>query len=54
VERKSALKEIIINVIPVESFYGFMNSRGKMGGQNKFPRVMKESQYSEWKSFLNK
>ena len=54
VERKSALKNIIINEIPLNKFYDFMSSKGKMGGQNKFPRVMNANQYSEWKSFLNK
>jgi hypothetical protein len=54
VERKSALKNIFVNAIPVNKFYEFMNSKGKMGGQNKFPRVMNKQQYDEWKSFLNK
>ena len=54
VERQSALKDIFIHAIPVETFYDFLKMKGKMGGQNKFPRVMKPSQYEEWKSFLKK
>jgi hypothetical protein len=54
VERKSALKEVIVHSVPVSRFYEFMSSKGKMGGQNKFPRVMKQAQLSEWKNFLNK
>lgn len=54
VERQSALKDIIVHALPVEKFYDFMNSKGRMGGQNKFPRVMKASQYEEWKSFISK
>ena len=54
VERKAALKNIFVHSIPVSKFYDFMNSKGKMGGQNKFPRVMNSEQYEEWKSFINK
>jgi hypothetical protein len=53
VERKSALKNVFVRDIPVENFYGFMSRKGKMGGQNKFPRVLKKSQYEEWKTFLS-
>ncbi len=54
IERKSALKDIFVHALPVNKFYEFMESKGKMGGQNKFPRVMRSQQYGEWKSFLNK
>ncbi len=54
VERKSALKKITVRSLPVERFYQFMNSKGKMGGQNKFPRVMKKAQYDDWQSFINR
>ena len=53
VERTSALKEVFVQILPVETFYSFMSSQGKMGGQNKFPRVMKTSQLEEWKTFLS-
>ncbi len=52
VERGSALKDIFVKMVPVEKFYGFMNSKGKLGGQNKFPRVLKNAQLEEWKSYL--
>lgn len=53
-ERQHALKGFIVEQIPVEKFYGFMESIGKMGGQNKFPRVIRNSQYESWKEFLKK
>ena len=53
VERKSALKNIFVEFIHPERFYEFMEQKGKMGGQNKFPRVMKQSQHEEWKTFLH-
>ena len=53
VERGSALKDIRLELIPVERFYDFMTVKGKMGGQNKFPRVMKSSQLKEWQDFLH-
>ncbi|MBP6334828.1 MAG: GH3 auxin-responsive promoter family protein [Bacteroidia bacterium] len=52
VERGSALKDIFVKTVPVEKFYGYMNSKGKLGGQNKFPRVLKSSQLEEWKLYL--
>ena len=54
VERKSALKNIFVTAVPVTRFYEFMTTKGKMGGQNKFPRVMNTIQYEEWKSFINR
>lgn len=53
VERISALRDVLITCVPTERFYEFMTSKGKMGGQNKFPRVMKQTQAEEWKNFLS-
>jgi len=52
VERIAALKDILIEVLPVKVFYDWMRLNGKEGGQNKFPRVMKNSQLSDWEKFL--
>lgn len=52
VERSAALKEIFVEVLPLHKFYDWMESKGKVGGQNKFPRVMKNVQLEEWKSFI--
>jgi glycosyltransferase involved in cell wall biosynthesis len=52
VERSAALKEVFVDVLPVKTFYSWMESKGKVGGQNKFPRVMKKTQLEEWKTFL--
>lgn len=52
VERRHALKEITVTVLPAATFYEWMKSKGKMGGQNKFPRVLKKNLISEWESFL--
>jgi GH3 auxin-responsive promoter len=54
VERSAALKEVVVDVYPVSTFYHWMETKGKIGGQNKFPRVMKNSQLDEWKAFLAK
>jgi hypothetical protein len=51
VERSAALKEVHVKVLPTAVFYQWMELKGKIGGQNKFPRVMKKAQYAEWKSF---
>jgi len=52
VERGSALKEIRVNVLPTSSFYQWMESQGKVGSQNKFPRVLKKEKAQLWKAFL--
>ncbi len=52
-ERISALKDVFIQSVPSEMFYEFMLKKGRMGGQNKFPRVMKSSKAEEWKTFLS-
>ncbi|ODS81038.1 MAG: GH3 auxin-responsive promoter [Cytophagaceae bacterium SCN 52-12] len=52
VERKHALNEITVTPLPVKAFYGWMESRGKMGGQNKFARVLKNKQVEEWEEYL--
>jgi hypothetical protein len=52
VERSAALKDIFVDVLPVKTFYDWMESKGKVGGQNKFPRVMKNAQLDDWKKFL--
>ncbi len=53
VERSAALKEIFVDVLPTKKFYEWMESKGKVGGQNKFPRVMKNAQLDEWRRFVN-
>lgn len=52
VERTAALREVVVDVLPVEKFYGWMKTKGKQGGQNKFPRVMNKIQLDDWQKFL--
>ncbi len=52
VERKSALKEVFVEVVPTSWFYKWMEQKGKIGAQNKFPRVMKKQLHDEWENFL--
>ena len=51
-ERDSALKEIFLDVLPEEKFMKFMELKGKIGSQHKFPRVMKGKMLDEWERFL--
>lgn len=51
-ERKSALKEIFLDVLPHERFMEFMRMKGKIGGQHKFPRVLKGRMLEDWNKFL--
>lgn len=52
VERGSALKEVYLDVLPESKFMEFMQQKGKIGGQHKFPRVMKGRMFEEWMRFL--
>ena len=50
--RKHTLEKPLVTVIPSAYFLNFLAKKGKLGGQNKFPRVMKLNQLEEWKAFL--
>jgi hypothetical protein len=52
-ERESALKEVFLEILPEERFLKFMELKGKVGSQNKFPRVMKGKILEEWYKFLD-
>ena len=51
-ERDSALKEIFLEQLPEEKFMKFMELKGKLGSQHKFPRVMKGKMLADWNRFL--
>jgi hypothetical protein len=52
VERTSALKEVFLEKLPEETFMKFMEHKGKIGSQHKFPRVMKGKMLQDWNEFL--
>lgn len=52
VERTSALKDVFLQKLPEEAFLKFMASKGKLGSQHKFPRVMKGKMLQDWNEFL--
>jgi hypothetical protein len=53
VERKSALKDVLLDVLKEDQFMEFMKSKGKIGGQHKFPRVLRGRMLEDWKKFLS-
>lgn len=52
VERRAALKEIFVEILPSKAFYDWMKKKGKEGGQHKFPRVI-GNLYDEWSEFTS-
>jgi hypothetical protein len=52
VERNNALKEVMVTVLPEEQFLQFMQLKSKVGGQHKFPRVLKGAILEDWQGFL--
>lgn len=51
--RKASLNTPTLQCVKTNLFYKYMEKMGKLGSQNKFPRVMNEYQASEWKRFLS-
>ena len=54
VERIAAIRDVKVEVIPLQLFYDYMKLLGKEGGQNKFPRVIKNEKHTQWEEFLEK
>ena len=54
VERRHALKNVFLDVLPTQTFYDWMRSEGREGGQSKFPRVLKKERLAGWLRFLGK
>lgn len=52
-ERKeNALKAVFTHLIPSDLFYQWQEAEGKVGGQAKFPRVMKTDKFQQWEAFV--
>ena len=54
VERNSALKAVFLDVLSEDQFMDFMKQKGKIGGQHKFPRVLKGKMLEEWQQYIKK
>ncbi len=48
---KAHLKDIRLDILTEDDFITFMRFKGKMGGQHKFPRVLKGKMLEDWISF---
>ncbi len=53
-ERKHALKEVRVELLPSETFLNWMQEQGKYGSQSKFPRVLTDAKYKEWVEYVNR
>ncbi len=51
--RKHSMSLPKIKLFPTQVFYDFMESMGKLGGQNKMPRVLNKEQAELWKKHLS-
>jgi hypothetical protein len=54
VERLEAIRNVYTEVLPLQVFYDWMKIRGKEGGANKFPRVLKNEQLAEWEDHIKR
>jgi hypothetical protein len=46
VERRTALKDVMLDVLSEQDFMNFMTAKGKIHRQHKFPRVLKGTMFS--------
>lgn len=44
------LKEVVVNSLPKDSFNNYMKSKGKLGGQNKIPRLANDRKIADYLS----
>ena len=42
-----------LTIVPTSTFYGYLESLGKLGAQNKMPRVLNKTQAEKWLAFIN-
>ena len=50
--RKYTLGPPQITIIPIGTIYHYMSALGKIGAQNKMPRVLSEDQNKRWEAYL--
>ena len=53
VERIAAIRNVIVEIYPVDVFYKYMKKCGKEGGSHKFPRVLKNGKLADWENYLS-
>jgi hypothetical protein len=51
--RKHSMPMPKLKLLPTSVFYAYLESIGKLGAQNKIPRVMNKAQAAQWTAFLN-
>ena len=51
-ERSAVLLPPQVEVVSPTVFLEYLKSKGKFGGQAKFPRVMKKDNFAEWEAFV--
>jgi GH3 auxin-responsive promoter len=51
-ERDNVLRDPQVEIVPPQYFYDYLKMKGKVGGQAKFPRVMKKEQFAEFEAFM--
>lgn len=52
VERIEAIRDVFVEVLPSKVFADWMKKKGKEGGANKFPRVLKKGLHTEWQEYI--
>lgn len=53
-ERSAMLGQPVVSVIPSEWFFEWKEMKGKLNGQSKIPRVLKNKNLEVWRSFIDR
>ncbi|GHV35087.1 hypothetical protein FACS1894178_3910 [Bacteroidia bacterium] len=51
-ERLEAIRNVFVEILPVNVFYEYMREQGKEGAQNKFPRVLRGDAAEKWIAYV--
>jgi hypothetical protein len=52
IERIEAIRGVFAEILPSRVFNNWLKLKGREGGANKFPRVLKKSALKEWQVYL--
>ncbi len=51
-ERNAMMLAPVVEIVPTNYFYEYLEINGKSMGQSKFPRVLKGAQVEDWENFI--
>lgn len=53
IKRSGPIRSADLRILAADRFYAWMERQGRLGGQNKFPRVLSGERLADWLAFLD-